>query len=341
MMSLLENPILKLYVTLIVWVAVGFMLGRKLPKETPKKFGQLLYWVGVPISIIAFLRRADLSGWIWISPLTAWIAILVGAGLAWIWIDLGVTDERLKRLARGIELTTSGEIPVLADQRSALPTSSWSKSTQGSFLLAMMVGNTGYLGYPVILTLVGSENFAWALFYDLLGTTLGAYGLGVALAARFGIGQQKEKWFVKAMLKNPALWSMVFGLGFRALPLPSLAAQGLQSAAWGVVTLSLILIGMQLSQLPSLNKLQQALTCLGIKMLLTPLVVGTGLMFFGVTGAPRLVLVLQMAMPPAFATLVITEAYNLDRELTITALAFGYVGLLFTLPIWIWLFGGG
>jgi malate permease and related proteins len=40
-------------------------------------------------------------------------------------------------------------------------------------------------------------------------------------------------------------------------------------------------------------------------MLLVPLVVGKGLMFFGVTGAPRLVMVLQMAMPPAFATLVI------------------------------------
>jgi len=98
------------------------------------------------------------------------------------------------------------------------------------------------------------------------------------------------------------------------------------------------LIGMKLSQLSSLRNLQQALTCLSIKMLLVPLVVGTGLMFFGVTGSPRLVLVLQMAMPPAFATLVITEAYNLDRDLTITALAFGYVGFLFTLPVWIWLF---
>jgi hypothetical protein len=75
-------------------------------------------------------------------------------------------------------------------------------------------------------------------------------------------------------------------------------------------------------------------------MLLVPLILGSSLSLFGVTGPPQLVIVLQMAMPPAFATLVIAEAYNLDRELSVTALAVGSLGLLVTLPIWLWLFGG-
>jgi predicted permease len=33
-----------------------------------------------------------------------------------------------------------------------------------------------------------------------------------------------------------------------------------------------------------------------------------------------------MAMPPAFATLVIAEVYNLDRNLAVTALAVGSTG---------------
>jgi len=36
---------------------------------------------------------------------------------------------------------------------------------------------------------------------------------------------------------------------------------------------------------------------------------------------------------------VIAEAYNLDRDLTVTALAVGSAGLLFTLPVWLLLFG--
>lgn len=44
-------------------------------------------------------------------------------------------------------------------------------------------------------------------------------------------------------------------------------------------------------------------------------------------------------MPPAIATLVLTEEYDLDRELTVTALAVGYLAALFTLPLWLGLWG--
>ncbi len=75
-------------------------------------------------------------------------------------------------------------------------------------------------------------------------------------------------------------------------------------------------------------------------MLLVPLLLGSSLSLFGLTGSPLLVVVLQMAMPPGFATLVVAEAYNLDRDLSVTALATGTAGLLVTLPFWLWLFGG-
>jgi len=328
-----ENPLLKLYATLIGWVLLGFLLGRTLPKSASKYLGLVLFWFGVPLLIVASLRGRDLSGSIWIAPVTAWIAIAVGAAFAWIWIDLGLGDERLKRISRGLQSVEGGSLTQ---------DTSWSNPTQGSFLLAMMVGNTGYMGFPVILTLVGQEYFAWALLFDLLGSTLGAYGLGVAIAAHYGrSGEQQYEWWkplTKAMLRNPALWSLIIGLSIRNLQLPQIAEQALGILSTPVIPASLIMIGMQLSQLSSLGKLRQSSVCLIIKMLLVPLVVGTGLMFFGITGAPRLALVLQMSMPPAFATIVIAQAYNLDRDLSVTALAFGSVGLLFTLPVWVWLF---
>jgi hypothetical protein len=201
-----------------------------------------------------------------------------------------------------------------------------------------MVGNTGYLGYPVTLTLVGSKYFAWALFYDLLGTTLGAYGLGVVMAARYGIVNKPYGWLTQALLKNPALWSLGLGLVLRTVPLPPAVEQSLSLAAWSNVALSLILIGMRLSQLSSWRSLQLASISVGIKMLLVPLILGLVLWLIGIKGPAQLVIVLQMAMPPAFATLVIAEAYNLDRDLAVTALAVGSTGLLFTLPLWLWFF---
>ncbi|NMF59274.1 AEC family transporter [Pseudanabaena yagii] len=339
-MFTLENPLVMLYVRLIGWTLLGYVLGKLLPRVYTTYLGKALLFVGVPIGIVSFLRQADLSGWIVIAPTTAWVAIFVGAGLAWIWIDLGVSDERFRSLSRGIT-SRENTVEVTSGTNATIQQeSAWSGPTQGSFLLAMTLGNTAFMGYPVSLALVGPQYFAWSLFYDLIGSTIAAYSVGIALASRFGStanNQPRPNPFV-SMAKTPALWSLPIGVGMRFVPLPTVITSGMNAIAWTTVTLSLVMIGMQLSQLQTLKNIKKALTCLSIKMLLTPLVVGTGLMFFGVTGEPRLAMVLQMAMPPAFSTLVIAQAYNLDRDLTVTTLAFGVVLLLFTIPIWLWLF---
>lgn len=200
-----------------------------------------------------------------------------------------------------------------------------------------MIGNTGYLGYPVALAVVGPEYFGWAVFYDTLGSTLGAYGLGVVLAAHFSreAGTAQPIELLLALVRNPALWSFGIGLYLRRVTLPASVELGLQGVAWTVVALSLLLLGMRLSQITSWRNIRQALISLGIKMLLVPLLLGLSLSYFGVVGLPRLAIVLQMGMPPAFATLVIAEAYSLDRELTVTTLALGSALLLVLLPCWL------
>lgn len=311
---MLKTHLLQLYAPLVGWTLLGWFLEKMLPKSTATHLGKFLFWVGIPISIVAFLRGADLSGAIWIAPVVAWTAILLGAWLAWLWMTRLAGSSFRHRI-------------------SAPP-------ARGSFLLTSMVGNTGYIGYPVALALVGPQYFAWALFYDLAGTTLGAYGLGVALAAHFGKGNHDRWEVLRALIRNPALWSFGAGLIGRDVHLSNSLEQALQTVAWGVIAASLTLTGMRLSQLNSWRDLKPAGISLSIKMILVPLILGTGLSLLGMRGAPQLVMVLQMATPPAFATLVLSEVYNLDRELTVTTLVMGSVSLLITLPIWILLFNG-
>lgn len=302
--------LLELYIKLVGLILLGFILGRKLPSYASTYLGQFLFWIGVPISIIGFLVQTDLSGQIWIAPIIAYLALFIGAFLAWL---------RIKTLAY---FTNSVPQPA----------------TQGSLILAAMVGNTGNLGYPITLAMVGKEYFAWALFYDMLGSLFGAYGLGVILAARFGNNIQNYTQLAKVILINPALWSFGFGLWLYQLRLPSVVEFTLEKLAWVGVALSIMLIGMRLSQLRSWHKLPEAWSSIFIKMLVVPLILGSMLSLFGVTGNAAQVMVLQMGMPPALATLVIAETFNLDRDLAVTILAMGMIVLLFTLPIWLWLF---
>jgi predicted permease len=305
-----HSNLLAVYIPLISLTVVGWGLGRLLPKPTPAYLGKFLFWIGVPISIIAFLRHTQLSWSLWVAPVTAWVAVLLGVGLAW-----------------GITHWQNGH-------------QNWSPRTQGSFLLSVIVGNTGYLGFPISLALVGPQYFSWALFYDLLGSTPAAYGLGVALASRFSAGEmQRLGQSARAIAQNPALWSFMIGLAGRNLPLPDPVETSLRGIAWGIVSLSLVLVGMRLSQISSLRSVRLAAVGIGIKMVLVPLVLGTLLWVLGITGMIHRAILLQMAMPPAFATLVLAEAYGLDQELSVTALAAGSLGLLMTLPLWLWLFG--
>ncbi|MGB3612566.1 MAG: AEC family transporter, partial [Elainellaceae cyanobacterium] len=270
----------------------------------------------------------------WIAAVVAWIAVLIGGALAWSWIrwreSMGAGDRPQK-------------VPTRQQGHRLSMLSPLNSPSKGSIINAAALGNTGYLGYPIVLMLVGPDHFAWAILYDTLGSTLTSYGLGVALAAYFGhavplpFGETLRR-VGRAVLRNPAMWSFWIGVSIRQIALPPPIEAGTQAIAWGVIALSLLLLGMRLSQLSLRRHISAAMVSLGIKMLLVPGLIGCGLTLAGFDGAPRLVMVLQASMPPAFATLIIAEAYHLNIDLTVTTLALGTTAVLVTLPIWLFLF---
>ncbi|MEO1094870.1 MAG: AEC family transporter [Cyanobacteria bacterium J06638_28] len=285
---------------------------RPLHKQLPAYLGRFLFLIGVPLSIVNFLHGVELSGGVIIAPLVSWVAIFFALFCSWLWIR-----PHAHR---------------------------WPDATQGSFSLATMFGNTGYIGFPVILLLpqLGPEYFGWAVFYDVLGTLLGAYVLGVILASRLGgrqgTAQSTANWRqnLRELFKNPTILAFFLGLALRPVVFPELLDVGLNGFAWSMVMLSLALMGMRLQQLRSWGKLAPAIAAISLRMVLVPLVVGMTLTAFGMSGPARLVMVLQAGMPSAFATLVLAETYELDRELAVTCVGFSSAALLITLPIWLW-----
>ncbi|MEY2983811.1 MAG: hypothetical protein RLZZ568_428 [Cyanobacteriota bacterium] len=282
----------------------------------PRWLGRFLYLIGVPISVVNFIRKADLSGGIWLAPVTAWTAILLGLIFATLWAQLHRHQ--------------------------------WTIATQSSFTELCLVGNTGFLGFPVALLLpqLGPNYFAWALLYDVLGTFFGAYGLGIIIAARsrFGRTQTRDKplkspslWQItREVLANPCLIAFIIGLALRPVPLPPWLTNGLNLFAWSVIMTALALIGVRLQQLDSWHNIRSTLGIVAIKMVLVPMVIAMGLTAMGVYGPARLVLILQAGMPCAFATLVIAEAYDLDRSLVVTALGVSSLALIVMIPFWVW-----
>jgi hypothetical protein len=140
--------------------------------------------------------------------------------------------------------------------------------------------------------------------------------------------------------QNPIILAFALGLWLQSIALPTWLDQGLYQLAWAIVVLSLVLMGLRIQQLSSWQHLHRATVAVVIKMLVLPLAVGLGLTLLGVDGPPRLVMTLQAGMPCAFSNLVLAEAYDLDRDLSVTCVGLSSAVLLLTLPLWLWAFAG-
>ncbi len=295
----------QLYGLIFLCMGVGYVAVRVVPRSTTGWLAQALFWLGAPLTALSFILTTPLRGSSSLAPLMAWAGMGLGVGLAWLWLRWQPAATR---------------------------------QSAGSFLLATMVGNTGFIGYPIAWRLLGESHFSWALFYDLMGSLLISYSAGIGLAASFGQKYMPLTKLVWHIGRNPTLWCVGLGLALRQYPLPAIAQQGLLSVAWLMVLAGLVYMGMCLGEAKLRLEWRRILPCLGIKMVVVPLLVGLGLTVAGVGGLPRLGMVLQAGMPPAFMTLVLADVYRLDRPFAASLIMVSLFALVPLLPLWLLLF---
>lgn len=115
-----------------------------------------------------------------------------------------------------------------------------SRPQTGAVIVCALVANTGYLGYPLTVALLGRDHLSNAVLYDVLvngpAFTLGAFAVGAAFGSRAGAGLSGR---VKAFLtQNPPLYAAILGL----LAPRALAPDVLVNASQ-VLTVALLPIG--------------------------------------------------------------------------------------------------
>jgi predicted permease len=336
------------YLPIIAAALVGVLLslgltrtGRMVRDQPVQEFlpdvlARFLYLVGIPIGVANFIRKAEFNSSVWIAPVIAWSAVLLAIFLSWHFL-----------------------------KGSAKPRS---KSTKASFTLLSYLGNTSYLGFPVILLLpqLGPQYFSSAVLYDILGTLVAGYGLGVFFAGqasqntaegntasftrsssieggsaisatkRGGAGALLDA--LTEVARNPTFYAFFVGLYLKTLTIPEGIVSGLGAIAWSSIMVALVVMGMRIQQLSSKLNLKLAIQPVLIKTILVPLVLAAALTGFGLEGPQRLVLILQSAMPCGFISLILAENYGLDVELTVASISLSCIVFAFMLPVWVTLF---
>lgn len=304
------------YLPLVLWTSLGLLLFRLLPETLPQFLGRGLYWFGIPLEILALARKTNFSEPAGIAPGVTLAALSIGFGVAYLCL-LGLK---------------------------AFPQSTQYQNTsyQGSFILAAVLGNTGFVGLSVAPAFIGNEYLSWLVFFSLTHNIIGAYGFGVLIASLFGRSDRSHHWWVhlRDVLTVPVLWAFVIGYLTQPVSLPPIVESGLEASINIVIACAFLLIGMRLSQLPGWKSLQQAILPALLRVMAIPALVGvTTTLLLGLSGDRRLAMVLMSGVPTAFAGLIFAEEYNLDRQLIASSIVVSTVLYLLVLPLWLAVFG--
>jgi len=315
------------YTPLLTWIGLGLVLSRFIPDSFLKLLGYGLYWVGVPLQLFVLARHTDLSdgGLVPAIAIGVLLLSLLFALLFW-WGLRSLASQQLQPEQESLDFPIDNSF----DNPLAL-------ASLGSFILATILGNTGFIGLTLAQVLTSPANMDLAVLFSLTNNVVGTYGIAVLIASYCGNRKTKNHWWIQLrdLVTVPSLWTFFIGLNTQFIKLPQVVESGLEQAVWVVIAFALLLVGLRMKAIKGGNSLKMALVASLLKVLIVPLLVGLSATYFGVIGEARLVLVLMSGTPTGLSVLILAEVYELDRDLLVSSIALSLVGLLLLLPLWL------
>lgn len=195
----------------------------------------------------------------------------------------------------------------------------------GAVVCTVLSVNTGYLGYPLTVALLGRDQLPTAVLYDVLVTgpclLLGAFAVGAALGTKAG---ETPRDRVRAFFtRNPPLYAALAGIVAPSALAPQLLVDLSQALLVAILPIGFFAVGATLAEnaehgeLPMPPPLSRpVLVALGSRLLLVPaLLTLLAAPLIDLPAAYRL----MAAMPSGINSMVVAHAYGLDMEITAEA----------------------
>lgn len=210
----------------------------------------------------------------------------------------------------------------------------WSRGRIGALVLVCGLGNTSFMGYPMLQALHGQAGLALAVVADQLGCFPLLASVGIVVAGVYAGRAPEPRLIVRRILTFPAFIALLAGLLAGAVGgWPHVLAGVFHSLGITLTPLALFSVGLQFRLRAGGRQLGAAACGLGWKLLLAPALCWARGAGAGVAGLTLTAGVLQAAMAPMVSAAVLADEYGLDPELANTVLGAGIVLSLLTVPL--------
>jgi predicted permease len=293
----MENLIL-----VVVFVLLGMFFRRleAFPRDSAQTLNMFVLYVSLPALILVKVPKIVFSREIIVPILVAWGILLFSVALV-------LLAARLWR---------------------------WPRSIVGVLLIAVPLGNTGFVGIPIIQAFFGEAGIPYLIIYDQLGTVMIFSTYGSLILAIYGRGSSLNlPAIARRILLFPPTIAFAIGLAARTWPYPAKLEQVLQNVSLTLVPLVMTAIGLQLRlRLPSRVIFPLGFG-LGVKLLAAPLTVLAACHLAGLSGRGVNVSIIEAGMPPMVMAGALAVVAGMDAELAIAMVGVGIVLSFATLPV--------
>lgn len=298
----MENVLL-----ILAYMLIGLVLKRtgQMPEQTGPVLNQYVINVAVPAMILLHLPQLEVS-----------TAVLTPALMPWFMFALAVSLVLLSSRLLG-----------------------WSRELTAALLIIVPLGNTSFVGFPMVEAMYGSDGLPYAVIYDQLGSfiTLAVFATTIAaIYGRNGEARPSGLSLIKKLLFFPPVLGLLAAIFFGQTDYPGLLQPLIENLASTLVPVVMVSVGFQLHFKIPRHDIQPFAIGLSIKLLVLPAVALMTLASLGITDLAAKVSVLEAAMPPMITAGALAMSAGLRPALVASMVGYGIILGMLTLPAWAW-----
>lgn len=215
------------------------------------------------------------------------------------------------------------------------------RGSLGALILVGGLGNTSFVGLPMIEAYYGKAYLPVGLIVDQGGSFLVLSTLGIAAATYFSAGAVSGRLMARKILLFPPFQALVIAFLLRPVIYPEALTVVLQRLGDTLTPLALASVGFQLHFAGIGSELKALISGLLYKLLLGPALIFTlFVLVLGGSGTTLQVTIFEAAMAPMISAGIIACDHQLNPRLTNLMIGIGIPLSFLTLALWHWLLSG-
>jgi hypothetical protein len=289
------------FILIFTCLVFGMFLQRRevFAKNAPLTLNLYVIWVALPALVLSQVPRLSFSTDLVVLLWVPWFVTAFGALLVW-------CASRLF---------------------------GWSTEVKAVLLLTVPLGNTSFLGIPMIDAFFGSDMVSYGIIYDQFGSFLALSTYGSLILALYGKQQQSMMGVVRKVFTFPPFLALLIAVCFaKPLQHPDVA-ESLSMIGSSLVPVVMFAIGLQLKIKLAPGQAQAFFFGLGARLLVIPLVVLFICQFMGLDSDASRIAIFEAGMPPMVTAGAMAMSAGLAPRLAAALVGWGILVSFATLSL--------